>query len=52
VSLAMKIKLFLSVLLWTAMVPGVLADANAGETHAHSPKGILLVTPVEGELRQ
>jgi hypothetical protein len=46
-SLAMKIKLFLSVLLLVAMVPGVLADANAGETNAHSPRRNLLVTPVE-----
>ena len=46
-SLAMKIKLFLSVLLLVAMVPGVLAEANAGETNAHSSRGNLLVTPVE-----
>jgi len=46
-SLAMKIKLFLSVLLLAAMVPGVQADANAGGTNTHSPRGNSLVTPVE-----
>lgn len=45
--MAMKIKLFAWVLLLVAMVPAVLADANAGETNAHSRRGNLLVTPVE-----
>jgi hypothetical protein len=43
----MKAKLFLWVLLLVAVVPGALAAPDAGETNAQTPRGNLLVTPVE-----
>src|SRR5258708_15028948 len=43
----MKTKMFLSLLLLAAVVPGALAAADEAETKAHSRRDSVLVSPVE-----
>ena len=43
----MKTKMFLSLLLLAAVVPGALAAADEAETKAHSRSDSVLVSPVE-----
>ena len=44
----MKTKMFLSLLLLAAVVPGALAAADEAETKAHSRRDSVVVIPVEG----